>query len=162
MYKAVVIIIALLILCGYLFISKPDKVVVSEKGKVEGIINKGRSLLQGDRFWKYQFALASELYNKNNSPRLPSSAEMQTLYRKVREDQRLLDEKMKVLYTQDEQTARLLRMKADSLELVSKWKSIDDEAEAARMQEMQKFKIIIPLLENRLHIAKPQPVPVTK
>jgi hypothetical protein len=51
-------------------------------------------------------------------------------------------------------------MKADSIELTGKWRSIDDAAEAARMQEVQKFKIIIPIIENKLHISKPQSVPV--
>ena len=160
MYKAVLLFIALLILCGYLFISKPDTVVVNEKGSTEGLVNKARAIIQGDRFWKFQLKMATELYNKNYTPQLPSSAEMQSLYRKVREDERLLDEKMKVLYTMEEQTAKTLRMKADSIEMVGKWRSIDDAAEAARMQEVQKFKIIIPIIESKLHIPKPQSVPV--
>jgi hypothetical protein len=162
MYKAITIFIALLILCAYLFISKPDAVVVNEKGNAEGLINKARAIIQGDRFWKYQLKMATELYNINYSPRLPSSAEMQSLYRKVREDQRLLDEKMKVLYTQEELLAKNLRMKADSLEMTGKWRSIDDAAEAARMHEMEKARVIIPVLENKLHIVKPQPAPITK
>jgi hypothetical protein len=150
----------LLILSGYIYFSKPDKVVLNEKGNVKGLVNKARAILQGEKFWKYQLTLANELYIKNNTPQLPSSAEMQSLYRKVREDERLLDEKTKVLYTAEEQTAKTLRMKADSIELVGKWRSIDDAAEAARMQEVQKFKIIIPLIENKLHISKPQSAPV--
>jgi len=109
MYKALVVLIALLLVSGYLFFTKPGKVVINEKGKVEGILNKSRSLIQGDRFWKYQLRMATESYNKNNTPQLPSSAEMQSLYRKLREDQKLLDEKMKVLFTQDEQNARALK-----------------------------------------------------
>ena len=160
MYKAVVIFIALLILCGYIYFSKPGKVVINEKGNVEGLVNKARSMIQGDKFWKYQLTMANELYIKNNTPQLPSSAEMQALYRKVREDERLLDEKMKVLYTIEEQAAKTLRMKADSIELVGKWRSIDDAVEAARMQEVQKFRIIIPMIENKLHISKPPAAPV--
>lgn len=161
MYKAVVIFIALLILCGYIYFSEPGKVVLNEKGNVEGLVNKARAMIQGEKFWKYQLTMANELFIKNNTPQLPSSAEMQSLYRKVREDQRLLDEKMKVLYTTEEQLAKTLRMKADSLELAGKWRSIDDAAEAARMQEVQKFKIIIPIIENKLHISKPQSAPVS-
>lgn len=161
MYKAIVLFIALLIFFGYLFISKPDKVVINDKGKAEGLVNKARAIIQGDRFWKYQLKMATELFNKNYSPQLPSSAEMQSLYRKVREDQRLLDEKMKVLYTHEEQLAKNLRMKADSIEIVGKWRSIDDAAEAARMHEMERAKIIIPIIENKLHIVKPLPAPVT-
>lgn len=160
MYKAIIVIISLLILCGYLFISKPDTIVVNNKGEAEGIINKGRAIIQGNRFWKHQLKMATESFNKNNTPQLPSSAEMQSLYRKVRADQRLLDEKMKVLYTQEELLAKDLRIKADSLELSGKWRSIDDAAEAARMREMERAKAIIPILENKLHIA-PLPASVT-
>jgi RNA polymerase-interacting CarD/CdnL/TRCF family regulator len=162
MYKAVVLFIALLIFLGYLFISKPDTIVVDGTGKAEGLLNKGRVIIQGDRFWKYQLKMATELYNKNYTPKLPSSAEMQSLYRKVREDQRLLEEKMKVLYTPEEQTAKNLRMKADSIEITGKLRSIDDAAEAVRMLEMEKAKIIIPVLEKKLHIVNPQPATVTK
>jgi hypothetical protein len=162
MYKAIAIFIALLILCAYLFISKPGSIVVNEKGNAEGLINKARSVIQGDRFWKYQLKMATELYNKNFTPQLPSSAEMQSLYRKVREDQRLLDEKMEVLYTLEERVAKDLRMKADSIEITGKWRSIDDAAEAARMREMERAKQIIPVLENKLHIVSPQPAPITK
>lgn len=162
MYKAVVSFLILLILFGYLFISKPDSVVVNEKGKAEDFVNKCRAIIQGDRFWKYQLKLATEIYNKNYSPQLPSSAEMQSLYLKIRADQRLLDEKMKVLYTHEEQMAKDLRIKADSLELAGKWRSIDDAAEAARMREMERARAIIPVLENKLHIVNPQPSPDIK
>jgi RNA polymerase-interacting CarD/CdnL/TRCF family regulator len=162
MYKAVVLFISLLIFLGYLFISKPDTIVVDGTGKAEGLLNKGRVIIQGDRFWKYQLKMATELYNKNYTPKLPSSSEMQSLYRKVREDQRLLEEKMKVLYTPEEQTAKNLRMKADSIEITGKLRSIDDAAEAVRMLEMEKAKIIIPVLEKKLHIVNPQPATVTK
>ena len=61
MYKAVVSFLILLILFGYLFISKPDSVVVNEKGKAEDFVNKCRAIIQGDRFWKYQLKLATEI-----------------------------------------------------------------------------------------------------
>jgi hypothetical protein len=150
------------IFCAYLFISKPDTVVVNEKGTAEGVINKARAIIQGDRFWKYQLKIATELYNKEYKPQLPSSAEMQALYGKIREDQRLLDEKMKVLFTPEEQLAKNLRMKADSIEVTSKWRSIDDAAETARIHEMERSRIIIPVLEKKLHIVKPQSEPVAK
>lgn len=161
MYKAIVILIALLIFCSYVYISKPDTVVVNEKGKVEGLVNKARAILQHDKFWKYQLKMANELYNKNAAPQLPSSSEMQALYRRLREDERLLDDKMKVLYTKEEQMAKMLRVQADSIERVGKWRTIDDAAEASRMQETKKFKIIIPIIEAKLHIVKPQPSPVS-
>jgi hypothetical protein len=157
MFKSTVIliVIGLLILCGYLFISNPDKVVVSESGKVEGLLNNGRALLQRDRFWYLQLKMATEEYDSVTAPRLPSSAEMQELYKKLREAQAALDEKMKPLYTRDEQEANRLRIKADSIEKSGKWRVIDDAAEAERARESDKIKVIIPFIEARLHIVKP-------
>jgi hypothetical protein len=162
MYKAIVLLLVLLICCGYLYISRPDKIVISEKGKVEGLVNKSRAILQGKKFWKLQLEMANEFLTNINAPQLPSSSEMQALYSKLREDQRLLDEKMKVLYTREEQMARMLRIKADSLEITGKWRTIDDAAEASRMQELAKIKKIIPLIEDKMHIVKPLPVPADR
>jgi hypothetical protein len=157
MFKSttIFIVIVILILGGYLFISNPDKVVVNEAGKVEGLMNKARALLQRDRFWYLQLRLATEELNKNLAPQLPSSSEMQDLYKKMREAQAALDEKMKPLYTPAEQEANLLRIKADSIERSGKWRAIDDAAEAARAKESEKIKIIIPVIEAKLHIVKP-------
>jgi hypothetical protein len=157
MYKSmsILIIIVILVTGAYIFISNPDKIVVNEAGKAEGIINKARALLQGDRFWHLQLKLANEEFEKVQAPRLPSSAEMQDLYKKVREAQAALDEKMKVLYTPEEQEANLLRIRADSLERAGKWRVIDDAAEAERAREADRLNIIIPIIESKLHIVKP-------
>jgi hypothetical protein len=152
---AILTVTALLVLGGYSFVSNPDKVVVNESGTVEGLMNKARALLQGDRFWHLQLKMATEEYDKVSAPRLPSSAEMQELYRKLREDQAALDEKMKPLYTQEEQEANRLRIKADSIERSGKWRAIDDAAEAERARESAKIKVIIPVIEAKLHIIKP-------
>src|SRR5450631_2083972 len=98
MYKITVIIIVIIILFGYIFFSKPDSVVINEKGKVEGLVNKGRALLQGDKFWELQLKLANDSYNKCLLPQVPSSSEMQKLYHKLAEDEKTLNEKMKALY----------------------------------------------------------------
>ena len=157
MFKSTVIlvVIALLVFGTYAFISNPDKVVIDESGKVEGLMNKARAMLQRDRFWHLQLKMATEEYDKVTAPRLPSSAEMQELYKKVREDQAALDEKMKPLYTMEEQEANRLRIKADSLERAGKWRVIDDAAEAERAKESDRIKIIIPFIEAKLHIVKP-------
>ena len=152
---AVLIVISLLILAGYIFVSDPDKIVVSKEGNVEGLMNKARALLQRDRFWHLQLKMATEEFDSVTAPRLPSSAEMQELYRKLREDQAALDEKMKPLYTRDEQEANRLRIKADSIERTAKWRVIDDAAEAERARESDRIKVIIPIIEAKLHIVKP-------
>ena len=152
---AILIVIALLVFGGYAFISNPDKVVIDESGNIEGIMNKARALIQRERFWHLQLKMATEEFDKVTAPRLPSSAEMQELYKKLREDQAALDEKMRPLYTQEEQEANRLRIKADSFERSGKWRVIDDAAEAERARESAKIKVIIPVIEAKLHIIKP-------
>lgn len=150
MYKVTVIIIALIILLGYIYFSGPDKVVINEKGKVEGIVNKGRAFLQGDKFWKLQLKLANDMYNRCLVPQVPSSSEMQKLYHKLAEDEKALNEKMKALYTPEEQMANMLRIKADSLERAGKWRLIDEAAVEETTKAAERLKMIIPLIESKL------------
>jgi hypothetical protein len=154
MNRIVVVIIILLIILGYFYFSRPDEIAVTDKGRAEGIINKTRALLQGKKFWKYQLELADEAFVKNQAPQLPSSAEMQELYKRMRDAQRALDEMMKTLFSREESMAIRLRTEADSLERAAKWRQIDDVAEAARMKEQEKLKTIIPLIEKKLNITK--------
>jgi len=156
MFKATVIIIAIIIFCGYIYFSKPDTVVVNEKGRCEGLVNKARALLQGDKFWKLQLKMANEIYSKSLAPHLPSSSELQELYHKLLEDEKALNEKMKGLYTPEEQMANFLRMKADSIERAGKWRLIDNAAVAETMKEADKYKILIPLIEVKIRSTKMQ------
>jgi hypothetical protein len=156
MYKAAVILAAIIILCGYIYLSKPDTVVINEKGRCEGLVNKARAFLQGDKFWKLQLKMANEIYSKSLTPQLPSSSEMQELYHRLIEDEKVLNEKMKGLYTPEEQMANLLRMKADSIERVGKWRLIDDAAVAETRKEADKIKLLIPIIEAKLKGTKPQ------
>lgn len=155
MYKITLILVVIIILCGYLYFSEPDTVVINEKGKIEGLVNKARVLLQREKFWKFQLQMANERYNKSLAPHLPSTSEMQELYQKLREDEKALDDKMKELYTLEEQMARSFRIKADSIERAGKWRLVDEKDETIRLNEIEKFKIVIPIIETKLHIAKP-------
>jgi hypothetical protein len=159
MYRVILVLIAIVILGSYLYFSKPDAVVINEKGRIEGLVNKVRALVQRNKFWKLQLKMASEILNKDLEPHLPSSNDMQELYRKMREAQRALDNKMKPLYTPEEQQAKNLRIQADSIDRASKWKKVDEADEAVRLKEIEKFKVIIPIIESKLHFVKPQPVP---
>jgi hypothetical protein len=150
MYKISVITIVIIILVGYIYFSKPDKIVINEKGKVEGLVNKGRAFLQGDKFWELQLKLANDMYAKCLLPKVPSSSEMQKLYHKLAEDEKALNEKMKPLYTPEEQMANLFRMRADSLERSGKWRLIDEAAIEETTKEAEKYKIIIPIIESKL------------
>ena len=156
MYKAIAIIIVIMISCGYIYLSKPDKVVINEKGKCEGLINKARAFLQGDNFWKLQLKMAKEIYNKSLEPQLPYSSEMQELHHKLIEDEKALNEKMKGLYTTEEKMANLLRMKADSIERVGKWRLIDDAKVAEIAKEAERFKTLIPIIEAKIKGTKSQ------
>jgi hypothetical protein len=154
MNRVVTIVLAIVVIFGYIYFSKPKKVVINEKGRIEGLINKGRALLQGNKFWDLQFRMANEIYNKSLVPALPSSAELQELYRKMHEAEIALYEKIKPLYSTEEQMAYSLRMRADSIEKAGKWRVLDDAAEAVRVKETEKYKIIIPLIESRLKGSK--------
>jgi hypothetical protein len=159
MYRVVLIFIVVVILGSYLYFSKPGGVAINEKGRVEGLVNKGRALVQQDKFWKRQLRLATEIYNKDIEPHLPSSNDMQELYRKMREAEKVLDEKMKPLYTEEEILANSLRIQADSIDRASKWRKVDEADEAVRQKEIEKFRKIIPIIERKLHKPNPQPVP---
>ena len=155
MYKATAILIVIMIFCGYIYFSKPDMVVINEKGKCEGLINKARAFLQGDKFWKLQLKMANEIYSKSLAPHLPSSSEMQALYQKLREDEKALNDKMKELYTPEERMAEMYRIKADSIERAGKWRLADKGDETLRLKESEKYKIIVSIIEAKLHKAKP-------
>ena len=156
MYKLTVLIIVIIILSGYLFFSKPDTIVINEKGRVEGLLNKGRAIVQGDKFWERQLKLANDKYGKSLEPQVPSSFEMQKLYHKLAEDENALNEKMKSLYTREEQMANSFRMKADSLDRAAKWRLIDEAAVEETTKESEKIKIIIPIIESKLKSTKQQ------
>jgi hypothetical protein len=159
MYRITLSLIAIIILGSYLYFSKPNEVVIDEKGKVEGLVNKARALIQRDKFWKLQLKMANEIYNKDIEPHLASSNDMQELYRKMREVEKALDEKMRPLYTLEEQAGNNLRIQADSIVRAGKWRQVNEVDEAVRLKEIEKFKVIIPIIESKLHIVKPQPVP---
>ncbi len=158
-FKATLVLIVIITLCGYLYFSKPDKVVIDENGECEGLVNKARAFLQGDRFWKLQLKMANDIYNKSIAPKIPPSSEMQELYLKLMQDEIALNEKMKGLYSREEQMANILRMKADSLERSSKWRLIDDAAISETLKEAERIKIIIPIIEAKLRVSKPQNKP---
>ena len=155
MRKATVIILAVVIFCGYIYFSKPGTVVINEKGKIEGLFNKARALFQRGRFWELQLKMAGELYNISNVPQLPSSSEMKALYQKFREDEKALNDKMKDLYSREERMANLYRIKADSIERAAKWRLADERNETLRLKDSAKYKTIISIIEAKLHKSKP-------
>jgi hypothetical protein len=156
MYRTISLLaIIICVLVGYVYFSKPNTIVINEQGRIEGIINKTRAVIQGEIFWKNQLDLANKKYNEMLSPHLPSSAKMQEMYRKLYNDEKALNDTMKVLYTPEEQIAKSLRIQADSIEIAGKWRILDEKNELAITNEINKYKIIIPIIEAKLHIKKP-------
>jgi hypothetical protein len=154
MRKYVTGILILGLFAGYFYISKQDKLVINAKGKIEGLGNKFRALVQQKGFWENQLKTATGLYNKSLAPHPPSSADIQALYKKFREAENALNEKMKDLYTPDERVAEEYRIKADSILRASKWKIGDVETEAARSKETENYKAIVKAIETRLQKKK--------
>jgi len=157
MRRAGVLLTVVILLAGYLYISGPGKVVVNEKGRVPGLVNKGRALVQGNHFWERQLKIATEIYNSDTAPHLPSSSEMQALYHKFREEENALNEKMKDLYTPEEKMAMMYRIKADSISRAGKWRISDEAAESVRVKDADKYKSLIPVIERKIHKGKTDP-----
>ena len=155
MSKVFVVLSAVIVLGGYLFLSKPGSVVINEKGKIEGLLNKARAMVQRDHFWELQLKMANELYNISIQPHLPSSSEMKALYHKFREDEKTLNDKMKELYTPEERLANSYRIKADSIERAAKWRLADEKDEALSLKDSEKYKTIISIIEAKINKAKP-------
>ena len=153
--QRVLMTIAVIVILGcYFYFTKPDSVVINEKGKVAGWVNKTRALVQGKKFWKSQLKMANEIYNKSIAPHPPSSAEIHKLYQKMREAENALDDKMKSLYSPEEKMAEQLRIKADSIERSAKWRSLDKTHDTLWQELSEKYKAIIPLIEAKLNTAK--------
>lgn len=150
MRKIILVLTLLLILGGYYYISRQDKLVIDEKGKIDGFGNQLRALVQRNKFWENQMKLAAGLYNKSIEPHPPSSSDIQALYRKYREAENALDDKMKDLYTPEERVAEMYRIKADSILRATKWKLGDEKSEAARLKETEIYKSIITSIEKKI------------
>lgn len=155
MIKAKFILFVTIILCSYLYFTNPDGVVINEEGKIEGLFNKGRANLQIGTFWKLQLERSNKKYNENLSPSEPMSSMMEEVDQKVREINKEVDDKTKEFYTTEEQIAQSLRREADRIEKEGTYRMIDEINEKNRRQEIDKFKIIIPIIVARLRDVKP-------
>ncbi len=155
MYRITIIVIILGLIFCYFFFTKPDIVVVTEKGKVTGVINKGRALVQGKKFWQQQLDLANAFYNESLKPHPPTSTELRDLYARMREYEKELDDRMQTLYTPEEKLAMSLRVKADSIERDSKWRSLDEADETTRLKNTSTIKSILAAIASKLESYKP-------
>ena len=158
MKRLTILLVIILLFLGFFFITRPGKVVITETGKVTGMFNKARASLQGDKFWRDQLRKASAEYTKSLVPQPPSSSELRELYQKMRDDQKALDARMASLYSPGEQLANSMRVRADSIERVEKWNSLDLEGEKEKVIATDRITKIVLVIESRLHIDKSQSV----
>ena len=156
MNRITILTVIIVLVLGFLYLTRPSKVVISESGKISGLVNKGRSALQGNKFWKDQLRKASEEYSKSLVPQPPSSGELRELFKKMREAETELNSRMSSLYSPEEQMANALRIKADSIERTAKWNALDNEGEKERVMATDKIRKIILAIETRLHIDRSQ------
>ena len=141
---------------AYLYFSRPGELVVDEAGKIEGMNNNLRRVIQGKKFCRDQHKKAMVMYNESIVPHPPTSDELKELYQKMRDAQMKLNTRMESLYTHDEQLANYLRIQADSLDRTAKWKMLDAADEKKRVMETEKAKNIVLVIESKLRIGKEQ------
>lgn len=152
MFKAKFIIAVIIILCSYLYFTNPDS--ITREGKVEGLCNIGRSILQGDRFWKLQLKGAKEKYNKSLSPGESMSSRMQDIDQIMSEVHKDTDDNSNGTYTPEKVMATSLRRKADSIEKVVNYREIDEWTEKVRLKTIKDWEMKITIIEAKLINAK--------
>ncbi|HUX95069.1 MAG TPA: hypothetical protein VMV47_04990 [Bacteroidales bacterium] len=160
MFRAKLILVVIIIISSYVYFSKPDKIVINEKGKIEGLVNKARAILQCDKFWTLQFNMANEKYQRSLSPSESLSNIMQETERKFEEINKSVYDIEKKIYTPEKQIAESLRREADRIENEGNWRMIDEMSEKNRLQTIEECKRIIPIIELRLNAAKPSYTPI--
>jgi len=148
MFKAKFILVVIIIICSYLYFTNPDS--INRKGKVEGLCNIGRSILQSDKFWKFQLERAKEKYNKSLTPGESMSSRMQDLDQIMSEVHKDADDNSNGTYTSEEVIATSLRRKADSIEKVVNYRETDEWNEKNRLERIKDYKILIPIIEAKL------------
>ena len=150
MFKAKFILVVIIILCSYGYFSNPDGIAITKEGKVDGLINNGRAILQSDKFWKLQLERVNEKYNKNLTPGESMTSKMQENDQNLREYYKEVDDNSKGQYTPEEVMANSLRRKADSIEKAGNYRERDEWSEKSRLETIEDCKIIIPLIETKL------------
>jgi len=155
MLKAKVILVVIIILVGYIYFTNPDGIVINEKNKVEGLFNKGRAIVQKSKFWNLQFERVNQKYKENIFPSESMASQMKEIDQNINNIDKELDTNTKEFYTSEEQTAQSLRREADRIEKQGTYREIDEIVESSRLEELEKCKILISIIESRLLNAKP-------
>lgn len=118
--------------CAYLAMSSPGRLVVSEKGKVGGVINEARAKLQGPRFWEDQLQTAQDLIRwLQAEPEREAKREA-----RLDEMSRRFSEKYPSRKSPAKQKAEDLREEADRIEYEEERK-IRDEMRDKKIEKLQ-------------------------
>lgn len=138
------------ILIAYLYFSSPNRLVVDEKGNIDGITNSFRSVLQGDAFWISQLAEAKRnLQELIDQPRKDQEIKREVARIKAESDadmEKLYLEMPELRPTQAEMEARALRDRADQIEDNETKKML----EAWRQEDIRTTEAVIILVSAKV------------
>lgn len=138
-----------LALIGYIAISSPDHLVVSQRGEIIGISNVARATLQGRRFWQEQAREAKiELKWNRAAPQRDAERNVRIDALMARTDQRLnefYERYPKAKPSPAEQKAEALREEADRIEQAE----LGQILEQRRLARIAELEMIIQLLESK-------------
>jgi len=150
-YKLKALFWALVLGFGYVGLSSPDKVVITEHGQINGLLNEIREMVQGNSFWKAQLrsvrkelnwefgepARNAKLHREMSQFAAETDRDMQSFYREFPE--------MKP--SRAEMQAEALRDRADAIESAE----LEREFEAMRQQRISELQRIENYLTARIN-----------
>lgn len=126
---------------SYLAMSSPGRLVVSEKGKVGGVINEVRAKLQGPRFWADQLQTAQDRLRW-----LEAEPEREAkLEARLDEMSRKFSEKYPSRKSPAQQKADDLREEADRIEYEEERKIMGE----IREKKIEKLKMIVHFVHHQ-------------
>jgi len=137
---------AAILLFAYLFFSTPGEVIVEGTGRIDGLANKAREILQGTRFWGNQLqevesAISWQLSSPERQKEFESS---------LREVDRYLEEFHKqfpqLRPTPEERQIQALRDRADELESAQ----TDRLLENFRLERISELRAIYRMIEAKV------------
>lgn len=145
-FKVKIIIIISTILFTYLYYTKPKTLVVNESGRVEGLANKARALIQKKRFWDYQLLLANKEFESRLNDSSPSDI-LKILDKIPQKTKSEANDFLESNYFIEQKRIKALREEADRLERMQEWRYLDEIYEESRQERISKLIIIIPIIK---------------
>ena len=148
--KIKVVIISSILFVTYLFFSPPDGVVADHNGKLAGVFNDARALLQGERFWEQQLIEVNNMLSweiEEPSRRASSEREDEEFWKEIAaNNEQLYLEYPDMRPSLVEQQVQQLRDIADNIEN----EELLREFEQFRLQTIDELQRIKALVELKL------------